>query len=786
METLTKCSGCCRCFNQSHFLGHVKEVVNTCIQCRVKDAIRSQRPDIMENKVYRYNTHTYANLGVSRVSGLIQSKPFSLEDAFVTSTLLAECYYCGVSNMTSFGGLDRLDSTIGYCVSNVVPCCATCNMMKKSLDPMTFLDHVNLIASNASKLTCHINHENVITYDDAHSRYTIYQQGAAKRDLVFEVPYDSFAKLIQMSCFYCKSSSSRNGVDRYDNIVGYIVSNCVPCCTRCNFMKGSKHGDTFIDHCKTLLEYQTRQPSIFPNEIPLQVKVLNKRPLAMACSTTYKFDWREHRQTMALNEQEAKHARIREDAASKKVVPKYIPNVNGRYLDFQDVYIEPLSAYRRMKADYPPTLYDAKHFESLSELNWDMDGCVRLHLQKNVFESYPSLFDHGYTIGDRIELGLFIWLVLEGNEPPQEGYILAHLNGIHHDVRLVNLLIAKEFTQRLPDNIVPPKDINLPNGDMYFARGLKTCDNTVDFVHKAIASLYNMPLDKAMQLKKINTRDLVKNFKSAYENMIIVVGSEQFSRINNLYQKMTYEYHVCCDDDLDMTDYNTSRESCNQTMKMQLDNPSVESLTCTSPKIQKYSRDGSVLIKTYTSAIEARRDPENNISDSQLVVNIKNKSEYNNHRWAFLHRLLPDDTFQALGDTNTNISSRGNGYVAMLKDGKVVMVFSDKSTAAKHHSVSKASITHAEARGTMSCNHTWTMWNNLELKIREEYLARDTLPAKSTHGRSKPISRTHNGIVQRYASVSDAATHLAMSRSTINAALKNNVPDASGNVWSYT
>ena len=43
-------------------------------------------------------------------------------------------------------------------------------------------------------------------------------------------------------CFYCeKFSENRSycGIDRVDNDIGYILSNCVSCCSNCNDIKSN-------------------------------------------------------------------------------------------------------------------------------------------------------------------------------------------------------------------------------------------------------------------------------------------------------------------------------------------------------------------------------------------------------------------------------------------------------------------------------------------------------------------------------------------------------------------
>lgn len=41
-----------------------------------------------------------------------------------------------------YNGIDRLDSSIGYFLTNCTPCCGVCNMMKQTHSPENFIEHV--------------------------------------------------------------------------------------------------------------------------------------------------------------------------------------------------------------------------------------------------------------------------------------------------------------------------------------------------------------------------------------------------------------------------------------------------------------------------------------------------------------------------------------------------------------------------------------------------------------------------------------------------------------------
>ncbi len=59
--------------------------------------------------------------------------------------VVSEELWCGKDHPVS--GVDRLDSSKGYSLGNVVPCCKTCNLMKNTLSKQTFLEQIAKIHS---------------------------------------------------------------------------------------------------------------------------------------------------------------------------------------------------------------------------------------------------------------------------------------------------------------------------------------------------------------------------------------------------------------------------------------------------------------------------------------------------------------------------------------------------------------------------------------------------------------------------------------------------------------
>jgi hypothetical protein len=64
------------------------------------------------------------------------------------SILEDPCYLCGKPNEGAGGGIDRLDSEIGYTFENSASCCGSCNQAKNDLPLEQFLDLCARITEN--------------------------------------------------------------------------------------------------------------------------------------------------------------------------------------------------------------------------------------------------------------------------------------------------------------------------------------------------------------------------------------------------------------------------------------------------------------------------------------------------------------------------------------------------------------------------------------------------------------------------------------------------------------
>lgn len=76
-----------------------------------------------------------------------------------------------------------------------------------------------------------------------------------ERELDFDLSYENFLNFVNSDCFYC-GVKAPNGIDRIDNTIGYIQSNCRSCCKICNIMKLNHTERTFFEHIRKIFYKQ--------------------------------------------------------------------------------------------------------------------------------------------------------------------------------------------------------------------------------------------------------------------------------------------------------------------------------------------------------------------------------------------------------------------------------------------------------------------------------------------------------------------------------------------------
>jgi hypothetical protein len=111
------------------------------------------------------------------------------------------------------------------------------------------------------------------SYSSKYNLFLKYKTTCAKkRGLSFTLIFEDFINISSKNCYYCGSSPNKfiklrdgregfyyNGLDRINNDKGYDLDNVRPCCTDCNYAKGTMTSDeflTWVKKCHDYLKYQ--------------------------------------------------------------------------------------------------------------------------------------------------------------------------------------------------------------------------------------------------------------------------------------------------------------------------------------------------------------------------------------------------------------------------------------------------------------------------------------------------------------------------------------------------
>lgn len=97
--------------------------------------------------------------GWYRLKAKRKNRTFTISIEDVGRIIKSNCHYCGAppSNIARYdsrfaamyySGIDRVLNGEGYSASNVVPCCGTCNSMKRVLPVDEFLAHIQRIIAH--------------------------------------------------------------------------------------------------------------------------------------------------------------------------------------------------------------------------------------------------------------------------------------------------------------------------------------------------------------------------------------------------------------------------------------------------------------------------------------------------------------------------------------------------------------------------------------------------------------------------------------------------------------
>ena len=238
IETNRICSVCCKEKYATQFMATDAVLTKTCQSCRLQNKIQDAKRDREHrNEVARKNINRafYSYQKDATRRGI--SFHLNMED-FV-DIIKRPCAYCGnISEEKQFNGIDRVDSTCDYVIDNCVSACTLCNYLKHVMPVDLFFSRVEHILTYSGKIQANLHPDafpNFISGD-----YAAFVKSANIRNIEFRIVESEFLEIVIQDCYLCGKSNQpghRNGIDRFDNSLGYTNENARPCCNTCNIMK---------------------------------------------------------------------------------------------------------------------------------------------------------------------------------------------------------------------------------------------------------------------------------------------------------------------------------------------------------------------------------------------------------------------------------------------------------------------------------------------------------------------------------------------------------------------
>jgi hypothetical protein len=187
-------------------------------------------------------------------------------------------------------------------------------------------------------------------------------------------------------------------------------------------------------------------------------------------------------------------------------------------------------------------------------------------------------------------------------------------------------------------------------------------------------------------------------------------------------------------------------------------------------KIQRYSEDGSQLLKTYGQMVQALRDETigEPVFETGIRKAIADKSMYANARWVALDRSLPDATFQEI---EMSSKRQKTGFVAQLNldQTQVKKVFRDKLSV----KLSEGDTLRYMER--IFGENRYQMWDDVTVELKNTFTG--VLPAarERKHGtKIEQLDAASGKVLRTHTSFRDITREFQVSFQTLKAAINGN------------
>ena len=134
------CVSCCKDCNFMKASYSIKEFLNIVEYLLSVNLLIDKIPNNEYSKLLKNgNKNNYSSF---KYDAEKKNKNVEISKELYISIVEKSCHYCNNQFENGCNGIDRLNSSIGYIIGNIVPCCKTCNIMKNTLTKDEFFKHL--------------------------------------------------------------------------------------------------------------------------------------------------------------------------------------------------------------------------------------------------------------------------------------------------------------------------------------------------------------------------------------------------------------------------------------------------------------------------------------------------------------------------------------------------------------------------------------------------------------------------------------------------------------------
>jgi hypothetical protein len=169
------------------------------------------------------------------------------------------CLLCGDLKERGYHSLYRIDDRDEFRAENLFACCKKCSPLAKPpvVGERSLEECLHVVEHLATRL-CGANGQlhGELFYKTSTS-FKNLKEGAKYRNLLVAISEREYDAISRLDCYLCGKSSTdtyHNGIDRFDNDLGYTMENVRSCCTTCNMIKKDAKYEDFVAHIKKVYD----------------------------------------------------------------------------------------------------------------------------------------------------------------------------------------------------------------------------------------------------------------------------------------------------------------------------------------------------------------------------------------------------------------------------------------------------------------------------------------------------------------------------------------------------